>query len=127
MSWLSNLWNLLSKGIPSLARFVGSIRLWLTRSRWGNALLFYLGGAVGGVLLRIVEFLGISFVAYKWASPALVQYVAGPMLGMPAQWQAMLSMTRIDDALTVMLSAVVYRASLQIRVVRHPNFMRGAT
>lgn len=122
MSWLSLLWNLLSRGVPGLVRLVGSVRVWLTRRKWGNWLMYYLGGSVGSFIKRAMEFLGISYVAYTWGAPALTQYVAGPLLGLPTDYQQLLSMTRLDDAITVMLSAVIYRVSLAVTVTRNPTW-----
>ena len=72
-----------------------------------------------------IHFEDMTIVAYKFGTPVLVEYVAGPMLGMPPTWQAFLSMTRIDDALTVMLSALAFRASMSIKFKTNNFWLRG--
>lgn len=125
MSWLGALWQIISRGIPAIARLLGQIRLMLGRTRFGNFLMQVLAGTVGVALVRLLTFTGISIVAYKFGSPVLVDFVAGPMLGMPSEWQTFLSMTRIDDALTVMLSALVFRASMAVKFKTNNFWMRG--
>jgi hypothetical protein len=106
---------------PATLRGIGALRLWLTRRKWGNWLIFFMASSVGQMLERFIYFLGISFVAYTWAAPVLINYVAVPLLGLPSQWQAFLAMTRLDDAATVMLSAVVYRVGSAFKVQRNAS------
>lgn len=113
---MSQLFGLLLKMFPALVRVITSMRTWLLGRKWGAWLIFYLAGAVGLFIKKVFEFLAISFVAYNWVTPTLVGYVSGPLLGMPPVWQSFMSMTRIDDAITVILSAVIYRMSTSFRV-----------
>lgn len=121
MGGLGKLVTMIGRFFPSVLRSIRSLRSWLMRRKWGQWLIFYMAGAVGLMIEKIIFFLGVSFVAYTWATPALVEYVAGPMLGLPPQWQAFLAMTRIDDATTVILSALVYRVTTSFKVERNAN------
>lgn len=114
------MWRILAT-IPGLLRSLTSLRTWLLGRKWGWWLVFYLSTWVGTLIQKCIYFLGISFVAFTFATPVIVDMVAGPMLGMPDHWQAFLSMTRIDDALTVMVSAIVYRMSTSFKVERNSS------
>jgi hypothetical protein len=125
MTWIAALWQIIARGFPAITKLLGQIRLMLGRTRFGNFLMQALAGTVGAVLVRVLTFTGLSLVAYNFGTPLLVQYVAGPMLGLPSDWQAFLSMTRIDDALTVMLSALAFRASMAVKLKTNNFWMRG--
>lgn len=115
---MAAIFRLLMNMFPALVRMLSALRAWMMRGKFGQWIIFYMAGAVGLFIKKIFEFLAISFVAYTWGTPVLIEYVAGPLLGLPQQWQQFISMTRLDDASTIIISALVYRVTSSFRVER---------
>lgn len=109
------------RAIPAIGKQITGIIGWLAQRKWGQWLMFYLAAGVGMWIQKIVTFLGVSFVATEYAMPALLPYITGPLLGMPEQWQGFLGLTRVDQAISIVLSAVVVRAASTIKFTRNPN------
>lgn len=107
--------------LPGIGRMLTGLSGWLMRRKWGMWLMFYLGGAVWRWIEKLITFAGVLFVANEWAAPALMAYITGPLLSMPEHWQQLMGLTRVDQAISIIMSAVVVRAASSIRIQRNPQ------
>ena len=107
--------------IPGMGRLLLRLTTWLTKSRWGLALSFFLVSSVWQIIERILFFIGLSWVATQYAAPQVLPLISGPLLGLPPEWVQLLALTRIDEAITIVVSAVVTRAISSIRLQRNPQ------
>lgn len=111
----------LLRAIPAIGRGVTAIITWLAQRKWGQWLMFYLAAGIGAWIQKIVTFAGVMFVSSEYAMPALLPYISGPLLGLPEAWQGFLGLTKVDQAISIILSAVVVRAASSIKIARNPN------
>jgi hypothetical protein len=104
---------------------MGRLLLWLTtwfaQRKWGQWLLFFFASAAWAFVQRFVTFLGVMLVSNEIGIDSLLPYVSGPLLGMPAPFPQLLALTKIDKAVTVLLSAVVVVMLSKIRIARRPG------
>lgn len=107
--------------IPGVSRLLGTLVGWLTRRKWGNFLMMYLALGIGRWIEKIVTFAGVMLVVHNFAAPALMPMISGPLLGLPDEWQQFMALTRIDEAISIIISAVVVRASASVTLQRNPN------
>lgn len=105
----------------AILRGVSALRAMFFGTRFGSWLavtaVFY-GGAV---VMKMAKFVGIALVVSKVAVPAFIDYIAAPLLSLPPTWIAFLSMTKVDQAIGVILAAVAIRAADQIAVKRNKS------
>lgn len=103
------LFALLAKGFNGLKGTTFGGWLWFT-------LYTYLGGLIGKLLLL----LGVSMVVNQWVTPNLVPYIANDLLAMDPNWVQFMALSKIDQGMTVILSAmgiaVADKISMQRRV-----------
>lgn len=121
------MWNFL-RFIPFLGRFLSGISAWLLRRRWGYWLMFYLAGAVGAMLAKLLSFIGIAFIVNEFGMSSLIGYVSGPLLGLPDPFPQLLAMTNIDKAATLIISATVVNSLQKVRIGRKSDtagWLRG--
>lgn len=114
------MWALLTY-LPGAARLFSALSGWLMGRKWGTWLLFYLGGTIGMWLNKIVTFAGVAFVAQTYAAPAFLEKVTGPMLGLPPEWINLFALTKVDQAVSIIVSAVVVKLAMGIKVVKNPQ------
>ena len=107
--------------IPQIGTLLLRLSTWLMQRKWGQWVLFYLGGAFFAILDKVVTWLGVMFVANELGVGNLLPYVSGPLLGMPDPFPQLLALTKIDQAATVLLSAVVAKAVSNIKITRRPG------
>ena len=89
----------------------------LLRNGWlWQTFMYYMFFYLGGVIGEVFKFLGIAFVATKFATPVLTDLVASRLLGLPPEWAQMMALSRVDDAITVILSAVVISSSRKVKL-----------
>ncbi|TAA08851.1 DUF2523 family protein [Pseudoxanthomonas winnipegensis] len=99
---------------PLLAR----LWVWLKASKWAKWLLFYVFSYMGGIIGLVMKWLGISFAVSEWVMPHLTPLISEYLLGLPPDWAAFVGLTKIDVAITIVLSAAAVKASDQIQVKR---------
>lgn len=107
--------------IPGIGGLLLRLTTWLTKSRWGLALSFFLVSSIWQVIQRILFFIGLSWVATNYASPQILPLITGPLTSLPPEWVQLLALTKVDQAITIIVSAVVTRAISSIRLQRNPN------
>lgn len=107
--------------IPGIGGLLLRLTTWLTKSRWGLALSFFLVSSIWQVIQRILFFIGLSWVATNYASPQILPLITGPLTSLPPEWLQLLALTKVDQAITIIVSAVVTRAISSIRLQRNPN------
>lgn len=101
----------IGSGIASLVRG-------LKASKWGAWLMFSLFTFMGGLIGRLMQLLGITLVANTFATPVFRDLVVGKLLGLPPVWLGFIGLTKVDQAITIILSAVAIRVVDQVRVKR---------
>ena len=107
--------------IPGMATLLLRITTWLTKSRWGLALSFFLVSSLWGAITRVITWLGLSWVATEYAAPHVLPLITGPLTGLPPVWVQLLALTKVDQAITVIVSALVIKAVSSIKVQRNPQ------
>ncbi|WP_372163656.1 hypothetical protein ACCP91_10420 [Xanthomonas axonopodis pv. cyamopsidis] len=115
--------------------FIAPILAWLTRlgplllnifraikgSRWGLWIAFYLFQYGGGIVAKIVKFLGLSFVVNKWVTPELTAWFAGKFVGLDPIWVTYIKMVKLDSAITIILSAVAIAAASNVAATKRSD------
>lgn len=87
---------------------------WLMAGKWSRQLALVAIFATGSIIKKIVSFLGLSIVTAHVALPALKPYISGPLMSLGDPWYSYISLTGVDKAVTVVLSAMVVRAASSI-------------
>lgn len=78
-------------------------------------LITFIIGVLPGIIRTILTLLGISFVTYTGVTAAfdsLINFVASSFAGLPATAVQIVAITRIDVAISMILSAYVAAATL---------------
>lgn len=107
--------------IPGMSGLLLRLTTWLTRSRWGFALSFFLVSSIWQIIERLLFFIGLSWVATEYAAPEILPMISGPLMGLPPEWTQLMALTKVDQAITILVSAVVTRAISSIRLQRNPQ------
>jgi len=68
-----------------------------------------LGWALTSALGRIMTTLGLSFVMIEFVLPDWLSHISGMLDGAPAFVVAMAGFYRVDDAITIILSAIAVK------------------
>lgn len=117
---MGSVFNLLSR-IPGISRLMLWLSTWLGQRRWGQWLTFFLLGAAGQFIGKVLTWMGVYFVSSEFATPHMIPLVSGPLLGMPDPFPSLLGLTKIDKAATVILSAVAASMLSKIQIRRNPQ------
>lgn len=107
--------------LPRIGGMVSAVSGWLMARKWGQWLLFYLGGAVGLWINKLVTFAGVALVANNFAVPPLMQYISGPLLSLPPEWINFLALVKVDQAVTIIVSALAAKSLSSIQVAKNPQ------
>lgn len=107
--------------LPGIGRLIMFVTTWLSKRTWGKWLMFYAAGSLGLWIQKLLTFGGLVLVSNEVFAPQLRDLIAGPMLGMPEPFPQLLAMTKIDQALTVLLSATVVQAISKVKISRRPD------
>ena len=75
-----------------------------------------LQGVLGGLVVKLLQFFGLTLAINTFATPVVLPYIIGPLTGLPPDWQAFLAMARIDRAITILISAMAIAVSARIRL-----------
>lgn len=102
----------------AITRGLGALLKLFKGTRFGQWLWFYLFFYLSGLIGKILWLLGITLVANQFATPYFTSTIAGYLLGMPAEWVAFVGLVKLDQAITVILSAVAIRMLDQVKVQR---------
>jgi hypothetical protein len=81
-------------------------------------LISALGSAIGSFIFRATTFLGVNLAAYEFAVEPLITYVQAVWVGLPGDLVAYLAFFRVDQFLTIVLSAMAVRVGMRVAVVR---------
>ena len=107
--------------IPGIARLLLFLTTWLTRRKWGLWLTFFFASALWSFIEKLFVFAGVMFVSHTVGVSQLLPYVSGPLLGMPDPFPQLLALTKIDQAATIILSAIVAKLVGSIKIRRAPG------
>lgn len=110
------LWVVRFAGV--ITRALGALLRMFKATRFGQWIWFYLFFYLSGLIGKILWLLGITLVANQFATPYFTGIIAGQMLGMPAEWVSFVGLLKLDQAITVMLSAVAIRMLDQVKIQR---------
>lgn len=107
--------------IPGVARLLLFLTTWLTQRKWGMWLVFFFGSALWAFVEKMFVFAGVMLVSHNLGASQLLPYISGPILGMPSPFPQLLALTKIDQAATIILSAVVAKLVGSIKIQRAPG------
>lgn len=85
---------------------------------FGKWLWFHLFLYMGGLIGKMLWLLGVTLVANQFATPVFTGLIAGSLMGLPSEWVSFIGLTKLDQGITIILSAVAIRTVDQIRVQR---------
>jgi hypothetical protein len=72
--------------------------------------------ALGGMAIKLLQFFGLTLGINTFLTPAILPYIVGPLTGLPPEWQAFLSLARVDRATTILVSAMAIATAQRIRL-----------
>lgn len=107
--------------VPFIARWLTVISGWLAERKWGQWLLFYLASALPWMIDKVISFFGVKFVSDNFLVPGLMPLITDQFLALPSDWKAYMGLARVDEALSILVSALVIRVAYSIRIQRTPN------
>lgn len=111
--------------ILELIRAIGALIArgftWIKATTWGQWLIFYLLQYMGGIIGKVLLLLGVTLVVNRWVTPELTPLIANHMLGLPPEWVDLLSLTKIDEAITIVISAIGIGTADRVMVMRRRN------
>lgn len=107
--------------IPAIGGLLLRLTTWITQRKWGVWLSFFIMGAAGQFIGKLLTWAGVYFVSSEFATPHMIPLVSGPLLGMPDPFPALLGLTKIDQAATVILSAIAAKLISKISIRRNPQ------
>jgi len=117
MGWLSVIFGMV-RGIGALLLRLFSV---LRASKWGQWFTFYLLTYMGGVLGRILLLLGVTLVVNEWLTPEITPLIAQHFLNLPPVWIQLVALTKLDKALTIIISAMAIAVADKVSVQRRRN------
>lgn len=119
MGWLSRIFF----WIRGIGRLGGRLFTMLKGSRYFKWLfygfLFYADKLVG----KIMMLLGVSFVVNKFVTPSLTSFFLGKFAGLNPVMLAFVGMLRLDQAITVIMSAAAIAAASSMRAARRSDVL----
>lgn len=107
---IHGIWSLLLKFFASLKA-----------TTWGQWIMFYLFTYLGGLIGKALGLIGVTLVVNEFVTPELTPLISTHLLGMPVEWQQLLALTKIDQAVTVIMSAIAIAVASRVYVARHPT------
>lgn len=88
--------------------------------RWGSKFIGMIFGglttALGGMVVKVLQFFGLTLGINALATPVVLPYMVGPLTGLPPEWQAFLALAHVDRAITIMVSAMAIATAQRIRL-----------
>ena len=117
MMWLSRIFY----WVRGSGRLLGRLFTMLKGSRYFKWGIFYLLYMLDKFIGKAIMLLGVSFVTNKFVTPNLVSFFSSKFSGMSEIMLAFAGMLRIDQAITVVMSAAVIAAASNMRVQRRSD------
>lgn len=111
MNWLANI----ARMLKDVLRLLTGIGRGQWQTRFGGTIAAMFAGLIGSMVLKLLQFIGVTMVINHFAMPAIMPFITQRMLGLPPEWQAFLSMTRADHAVTILVSAMGISVAQKIR------------
>lgn len=111
--------------ILELVRGIGALIArgftWIKATTWGQWLIFYLLSFLGGIIGKAFLLLGVTLVVNRFVTPELTPMIANHLLGLPPEWVDLLALTKVDQGITVVLSAIAIGTADRVMVMRKRN------
>lgn len=115
LPWLARIGTMLGGITRGLSAVLRSFKA----TRFGKWIWFGLFTYMGGVIGRMFQYAGVALVATEFAAPVLTDVVAGHLLGLPPDWVQFIGVTKLDQCITIVLSAVAVRVVDQVQLRRN--------
>lgn len=93
----------------------------LRASKWGTWMMWSLFSFMGGLIGKIFTLLGVSLAVNEWVTPELTPLVSQHLLNLPTEWIQLMALTKIDQALTVIISAIGIATADRVYMTRRRN------
>jgi hypothetical protein len=110
LGWVRGIGLLVSRGYS-----------WIKATTWGKWVFFYLLTYMGGIIGRMLTMVGVSLVINQFLTPSLTPFIAGNLLSLPTEWIQLLALTKIDQAITVVMSAMAIAMADKVQVRARRN------
>lgn len=107
--------------VRSIGRLVGYIFRAVKGSRLGAWVMFFVLSYADSLVKKVLGLLGISFVVNKWVTPQLRQWIVERFLGLDPKWSAFVGIVKLDQAITILLSAIAIAAASRMAVERRKD------
>lgn len=78
-------------------------------------------GAVGSFVAQALLALGIGLVAYNFAMPEFLGLIQSQTNSLPPDVYAVIALTKVDVAITIILSAVAANMATRVSFRRNPS------
>lgn len=104
--------------VAAIGRALAAALRWFRGTKFGAWIWFHLFLYLGGLIGKILWLLGITLVANEFATPVFTSLIAGSLMGLPSEWVSFIGLTKLDQGITIVLSAVAIRMVDQVRVKR---------
>lgn len=110
LGWIRGIGLLVSRGFT-----------WIKATTWGQWLFFYLLTFMGGIIGRMLSLLGVTLVVNRFLTPSLMPFIANNLLSLPTEWIQFLALTKIDQGITVIMSAMAIAVADKVSVRARRN------
>lgn len=107
--------------LRALGRLTGFIFRAVRGSRLGKWIIWTLFFYADGIVKKILGLLGISFVVNKWLVPELRPWIVEKFFGLDPVWSAYVGLLKLDQAITVLLSAIAIGMANKMAVERRKD------
>lgn len=87
---------------------------WPLASSIGSWVAGGLAASIGTIITRAMAALGIGYVTYTFAMPEFVSLISTQFVGLPPEVRGVIAMTKVDVAITIILSAVAARTTMRM-------------
>lgn len=117
------MWRLsfLLNWVRGIGRLLGYVFRAVRGSRLGKWFIFLLFTYAEGLIKKILGVLGIAFVVNKFLVPELRPWIVEKFLGLDPKWSAFVGLVKLDQAITVLLSAIAIAAASKMSVERRKD------
>lgn len=113
-SAIRSIFQLLVRFFPAIRGWFTGIIRWLTKGKWRYLFAYFLIDLTGSLIKRLFLFLGVTLVTTHFAVPMMRPYLVNALSGIGSPWINFFAILRIDQALTVILSAIAIKAASSI-------------
>lgn len=110
LGWIRGIGLLVSRGFG-----------WIKATTWGKWVFFYLLTFMGGIIGRIFSLIGLTLMVNSFVTPSLMPFIADNLLNLPTEWIQFLALTKVDQAITVIMSAMAIAMADKMSVTARRN------